>query len=370
MIKFHLNSSNKGTVLFIVLLFIMAVTTVVLVSSMKMSAEFSLVEHEQERLDAYCRSVSGYHFAVNRLLTSLRSRAELMDINKNRYSPRLRLDGSPVQIDLFHLIPANYRDNFPVTAQRLKEMTSTVRLQDSAGLINFFKMDRVLLKNYFAHHGIDNNRAEIIIDSLFDWMDPDDFSRPFGAEKAYYLDRGLPQPSNRLLDSNEEMLLVRGIDPAVYDRIGGALDFSVKNLGVNPNTMPEETFWLFRGMTEERIRVIVQKRLEQEFESVDGLTLATGFNFSPNPRIFQFFTSNATYVKIQATIKNNMADNRYFFIISRFSKSSRGGVFSRDRDSGSRRSSSGGGGAGSPYEIMEWVEGTALEKTEKPEARR
>jgi general secretion pathway protein K len=368
MIKFHPNSSNKGTVLFIVLLFIMAVTTVVLVSSMKMSAEFSLVQHEQERLDAYCRSVSGYHFAVNRLLTSLRTRAELMDINKRPYSPRLRLDGSPVHINLFNLIPPNFRDNLPVPPQRLKEMEVSVRLQDSAGLINFFKMDRILLKNYFAHHGIGNNRAEIIIDSLYDWMDPDDFSRPFGAEKAYYLDLSLPQPSNRLLDSNDEMLEVRGIDRGIYDHIGETLDFSVKNLGINPNTMPKETFWLFRGMTEDRIQVILQKRLEQEFESVEGLTLATGFNFSPFPRIFQFFTSNVTYVKIQAIIKNNMADNRYFFIISRFGKSGRGGVFSRDRDTGSRMKSTRGGVTGSPYEIFEWVEGTGIGKTDEREA--
>ena len=369
MIKFPPNSSNKGTVLFIVLLFIMAVTTVVLVSSMKMSAEFSLVQHEQERLDAYCRSVSGYHFAVNRLLTSLRTRAELMDMNKRPYSPRLRLDGSPIHLNLFNVIPANFRGNLPVTPRQLQDMEVSVRLQDSAGLVNFFKMDRILLKNYFAHYGIDNNRAEIMIDSLYDWMDPDDFSRPFGAEKAYYIDRSLPQPTNRLLDSNEEMLEVRGIDRGVYDHIGGTLDFSVKNLGINPNTMPEETFWLFRGMTEDRIQVILQKRLEKEFESVDGLTLATGFNFSPYPRIFQFFTSNVTYVKIQATLKNNMADNRYFFIYSRFGKSGRGGVFSRDRDAGSRMKSTGGGAPGNPYDIFEWVEGTAIEETDEREAR-
>ncbi len=369
MIKFHRNSSNKGTVLFIVLLFIMAVTTVVLVSSMKMSAEYSLVENELNRLDAYCRSVSGHHFAVNRLLTSLRTRAELMNIDKRPYSPRLRLDGSANHIDLFSLIPENYRENLPVAPQRLKEMEMSVRLQDSAGLINFFKMDRVLLKNFFAYHEIDNGRAEIIIDSLFDWMDPDSFSRPFGAEKTYYLDRSLAQPSNRLLDSNEEMVMVRGIDRDVYDHIGGVLDFSVKNLGINPNTMPPEAFRLFRGMTEERIQSILQKRLEREFESVEGLTLATGFNFSPYPRVFQFFTSNVTYVKIQATIKNNMADNRYFFIFSRFAKSSRGGVFSRDRDSGARRKSAGGSGSGSPYEILEWIEGTGTVRTNEREAR-
>lgn len=369
MTRFHPNSSNKGTVLFIVLLFIMAVTTVVLVSSMKMSAEFSLVEHEQERLDAYCRAVSGYHFAVNRLLTSLRTRGELMDINKRPYSPRLRLDGSPLRVNLFNLIPANFRDGLPVSSKQLKKLEATVRLQDSAGLINFFKMDRVLLKNYFAHHGINNTRGEVMIDSLLDWMDPDDFSRPFGAEKAYYLDHSLPPPTNRLLDSHEEMLMVRGMDYKAFDSVGEVLDFSVKNLGINPNTMPEDTFWLFRGMTEDRIQIILQKRLEKEFESVEDLTLATGFNFSPYPRVFQFFTSNVTYVKIQAIINNNMADNRYFYIISRFGKSSRGGVFSRDRDAGSRRNTSGGGGIENPYDILEWREGTGIEKTVEREAR-
>ncbi len=370
MTKSHRSSSTNGTVLFIVLLFIMAATTVVLVSSMKMSAEFSLVENELDRLDAYCRSVSGHHYAMNRLLTSIRSRAELKDANQQPYSPRLRLDGSRITVNLFNVIPATYRDNIPVAAETLKDLEAVVQFQDSGGLINFFKMDRVLLKNFFARNGLGNDRSDVVIDSLLDWMDPDDFTRPFGAEKAYYLDLSLPQPTNRLLDSQEEMLAVRGIDRAFYDRVSDVLDFSVTNLGINPNTMPAEAFWLFQGMTEERIRHILQKRMEKEFESLEDLTLAAGFNFAPYPRIFQFFTSNVTYVKIQATIKNNMADNRYFFIISKFGKSSRGGVFSRDRDAGALRKSSSGGDSEAPYEILEWIEGTGTAQTAEAEVRR
>ena len=52
-----------------------------------------------------------------------------------------------------------------------------------------------------------------IADAILDWLDPDDSTRPFGAEANYYSGMDPPYaPRNGALDRIEELLKVRGID--------------------------------------------------------------------------------------------------------------------------------------------------------------
>lgn len=65
-----------------------------------------------------------------------------------------------------------------------------------------------------------------IADAILDWMDPDDEPREFGAEVDYYLSLDPPYvPKNGPLETIEELLLVRGVTPALlfgadFDRNG------------------------------------------------------------------------------------------------------------------------------------------------------
>ncbi len=53
------------------------------------------------------------------------------------------------------------------------------------------------------------------MDSLLDWLDADDQPRARGAEKEYYLSRKKPHlPKNGALDSLDELLLIRGVEPS------------------------------------------------------------------------------------------------------------------------------------------------------------
>lgn len=63
---------------------------------------------------------------------------------------------------------------------------------------------------------LNDDDAEIAIDSLLDWLDPDNEPRPNGAEISYYQQLDPPYvPKNGRLDTVEELLLIRGWSAAL-----------------------------------------------------------------------------------------------------------------------------------------------------------
>ncbi len=65
--------------------------------------------------------------------------------------------------------------------------------------------------------GVEAEQADIITDSILDWVDPDDLVNPFGAESEYYYSLPEPYPAkNGFFDVPEELLLVRGVTPEIY----------------------------------------------------------------------------------------------------------------------------------------------------------
>jgi len=77
-------------------------------------------------------------------------------------------------------------------------------------------------KDLLKESGVDDQTADIIIDSVMDWRDSDDLHRLNGAEDEYYEthyeDQGMNEPylcKNANFDSVRELLLVRGMTPEI-----------------------------------------------------------------------------------------------------------------------------------------------------------
>jgi type II secretory pathway component PulK len=350
-------SGNRGSVIFIVLVFIIAVSTLVLVSTLRFSSEVDFLDSEMERLHAYTGCVSGMEYLKNRLSTGTTNNTEFLDGMNQPNSPRLFLDGRDILVMSAEIVQRKYsRQNKSL----LKQGTGFVlNLQDSAGLINFFKTDRQLLKNLFTAHDIPLDRTEEVLDSLTDWMDSDNFIRPNGAESAYYMKNYGYSAANRIIDSNDQMLRVKGVDNNVFARIGRLLDFNPTNLGVNPNTMSPEAFVLFNGLSDDQIDRIRRKREERPIEGAAELTLISGYNFTLYQTSLQFFTSNTTYV----TIKAKMNEKRYFYIQFRLDRVGGGGSMRSSRPAGSpvarQRAAA---DFNDFYHIYHWQEGTDLQE--------
>jgi general secretion pathway protein K len=68
--------------------------------------------------------------------------------------------------------------------------------------------------------GVDTHeqkRIQMVVNSILDWLDPDDEVRVDGAEGDYYEGLDPPRaPKNGVLDSPEELLLVQGVDAGLF----------------------------------------------------------------------------------------------------------------------------------------------------------
>ncbi|MGQ9485714.1 MAG: hypothetical protein ACUVSA_12305 [Desulfosoma sp.] len=83
--------------------------------------------------------------------------------------------------------------------------------------------------------------ADELVDALLDWQDADDLVRLQGAEAAWYVQRGLPPPTNRPFSSLCEMQKVRGVRPELF--WGDPLEKAVRTweqLDVHGRTEPWE----------------------------------------------------------------------------------------------------------------------------------
>lgn len=113
-----------------------------------------------------------------------------------------------------------------------------------------------------------------LAEALADWMDADgDVRYPGGAEDAYYL--SLPQPyraANRPLVELDELLLVKGFNAAMLDRLRpyvSVLPSLTSPTPINVNfASPEVLAAIINGLSITDARMLVQQRTGQPFQTV------------------------------------------------------------------------------------------------------
>jgi len=87
-----------------------------------------------------------------------------------------------------------------------------------AGKININQVSDTTLRKILTNLVLrEEEKRDIVVDSILDWRDPDDFYRLNGAEDDHY--QSLKDPyhcKNANLDSIEELLLVRGVTAELF----------------------------------------------------------------------------------------------------------------------------------------------------------
>lgn len=97
----------------------------------------------------------------------------------------------------------------------------SIVVEDERGKVPVNQIADEQVRALFEALGSTGQTLAIQTDSMLDWLDDDDEPRPDGAEYEYYA-RGGTRPRNGALRSVEEMLLIRGVTPAVLERLRGA----------------------------------------------------------------------------------------------------------------------------------------------------
>jgi len=102
----------------------------------------------------------------------------------------------------------------------------TVTMYDEAGRISLNRASRPVLSQVVKYLLQGGNKttsmdrhaskaADVIPDSILDWRDANNDTRPNGAERKYYAKRGYG-PANWDFSTPDELLRVRGVTPALY----------------------------------------------------------------------------------------------------------------------------------------------------------
>lgn len=106
-------------------------------------------------------------------------------------------------------------DNF-----QIGQGSVSLTLMEQESKININNADGPLLTQVLTAQGADANDISVVADSILDWIDQDDATRPAGAESDFYLGQ-LPSyyAKNAPIDNLDELTLVKGVTHDMF--VGG-----------------------------------------------------------------------------------------------------------------------------------------------------
>lgn len=138
-----------------------------------------------------------------------------------------------------------------------------VFISDEGGKINVNKITEETRDNFIKFltaYKLEEHTAEIITDSILDWLDEDDLHHVNGAEKDYYLTLPEPyEPKNGLFEAIEELTLIKGITPRIFELVRDHL--TIYGSGkINVNFASKEVLLYVPTITEDIAKAMIKYR--------------------------------------------------------------------------------------------------------------
>jgi len=186
-----------------VLWVITILTVVVLEFSFAMRTELNITKNFKEELQLYAIAQGGVQRAIAELIYKHDARVQQL---------RKTMKTEEVTPEKKEWVP----DGRPYPLQ-FNQGECELRIMSEAGKININTISEMTLRKLIGNLGLEVEKRDVVVDSILDWRDPDDFLRINGAENDYY--QSLKEPyrcKNANLDSIEELLLVKGVTPELF----------------------------------------------------------------------------------------------------------------------------------------------------------
>jgi general secretion pathway protein K len=186
-----------------VLWVITILTVVVLEFSFAMRTEVNITKNFKEELQLYAMAEGGVQQAIAELIL--------------KHDPRVQQLKKALKTE--EVTPEKKEwlaDGRPYTVQ-FDQGECELRIMSESGKININTISETALRKLVGNLGLEAEKRDVVVDSILDWRDSDDFLRVNGAETDYY--QSLKEPyrcKNANLDSVEELLLVKGVTPELF----------------------------------------------------------------------------------------------------------------------------------------------------------
>lgn len=112
-----------------------------------------------------------------------------------------------------------------------------VSVQDERGKIDLNAGTALLLRRLLDANGVGSEESAALTDAILDWRDEDDLRRLNGAEGRDYREAGLEYGAKDApFDTVDELRLVLGMTPALFQRVAPALTVYSQQAGVDTAT--------------------------------------------------------------------------------------------------------------------------------------
>ena len=136
-----------------------------------------------------------------------------------------------------------------------------VSMTDESAKIDINTASDALLRGLFLAQGIKEEEAAVLTDAMLDWRDPDSLKRLRGAEEAEYLAAGYSyKPANAAFQSNEELRLVMGITPELFDKVAPLITIYSRQPGINASIASRGVLRALPGATDALIDQYIAQR--------------------------------------------------------------------------------------------------------------
>jgi general secretion pathway protein K len=254
--------SERGIALLIVMWALVALMVIVLSFSYVTKAEMQAAIAFKEGMEEKFIAEAGVEMAAREIMYRKLNLGKPID--EGRGEEIWNTDGEP--------------NNF-----RLGSGSGLVRLIDESGKIDINKAPDIILRGLLMNLGVKEEDALVIVDSIQDWRDADDFTRLHGAENDYY--GSLPVPykaKNSDFESIEELLLVKGVTAELFYGKGdkpGLADFVTvysESGKIKISSAPKEVLMALPGMTPELAAAIIEFRQQVGANASTGLQAIIG----------------------------------------------------------------------------------------------
>lgn len=250
--------------------------------------------------------------------------------------------------------------DIPLTDYKLGNGTLSIKIEDLDRKFNINVADPPLLRQALQLVGVDAADVATVVDSIVDWRDSQD-NPGVGGSSEYYRTLAPPyEVKNGPLDDLSELLLIRGISPAMYwgaspgafratagrrDRgLGGAKAFdeptyavglvdlftTLSSRLVNVNTASEKALQVFPEIDENIAQAITSGPTgragpngipgdsdDTPFRSVAELARVPGLGALAGQQLTRYFTVKSLIFEVQVEVRIDRIRRKYVALLRR-----------------------------------------------------
>ncbi len=141
------------------------------------------------------------------------------------------------------------------------DMVIQLSILDESGKIDINSGNEALIRGLFKSQGLTDEQAAALSDAVGDWRDPDSLKRPRGAEEPEYVAAGLAyKPNNAPFQSIDEMRLVLGMTPELFQRIAPLITIYSRQPGINTQIASRDVLRAVPGATDAQVNDYLAQR--------------------------------------------------------------------------------------------------------------